>query len=131
MIQGSCLCKAVTITLKGDILYLYNCHCKECRAFSGASFATNACVQAADLQISDPLNKLELYETDGGKRHFCRRCASPIYSHAKGNEEYPALHVGILPSPPPKSLDANIWVSEKCPWVSINESVDSYVKFIE
>lgn len=130
MIHGSCLCKAITISLKSELRYLYHCHCKECRAFSGSSYATNASVKAADLQISDPQGNLSVYETKGGRRHFCKVCASPIYSHAKGRENFPALHVGIIPNPAAKTVDANIWVSEKCPWVSLDKSGNNHQKFI-
>ena len=54
MLQGKCLCGAISYTLEGELLYLYHCHCNECRAFSGASFATNAAVEAAVFTLQDP-----------------------------------------------------------------------------
>jgi hypothetical protein len=131
MIEGKCLCGEITYKLTSDFLYLYNCHCVECRAFSGSSMATNASVVAADLEISDPNNNLKLFQTSSGKRHFCGNCSTPIYSHPNGFEEFPALHIGSVSSPPNKALDSNSWVSEKCPWVTIPESITSYEKQIE
>ena len=131
MIDGKCLCGEITYTLKSELLYLYNCHCKECRAFSGSSMATNATIVAADLDISDLNRNLKFLQTTGGRRHFCGNCGSPIYSYPNGSEEFPALHIGTITNPPEKVLDANSWVSEKCPWVTIPESVASYEKQVE
>jgi hypothetical protein len=131
MIHGYCLCNNIKVTLKGEFLYLYNCHCEQCRAFSGSSHATNASVQATDLEISDPKNSLTEYKTNGGKRHFCKNCGSPIYSYAYGGEEFPALHVGIIAAPPEKALDTNIWISEKCPWVKIPENLPNFEKALD
>ena len=39
MIEGSCLCGEVSYTLESDLLFLYHCHCVECRKFSGSSNA--------------------------------------------------------------------------------------------
>ena len=37
MIHGKCLCGEITYTLASELLYLYHCHCVECRRFSGGS----------------------------------------------------------------------------------------------
>lgn len=126
MIEGKCLCGEISHQLKGDLLFMYNCHCVECRAFSGAAHATNASIAANDFQISDPKEYLRKFKTEKGTRHFCGNCGSPIYSYPVGAEKLPALHVGTITTPPQKSLDANIWVSEKCPWVELVGSAKNY-----
>ncbi|NRB40395.1 MAG: GFA family protein [Pseudomonadales bacterium] len=131
MIDGKCLCGEITYILKSELLYLYNCHCKECRAFSGSSMATNATISAADFEIYDDNDNLKTFMVAGGKRHFCGNCGSPIYSYPNGSEEFPSLHIGTISNPPEKVLDANSWISEKCPWVKISDSVTSYEKQIE
>ena len=129
--QGHCLCKAISVNVTGDLLFLYNCHCRQCRAFSGASYATNATVLADDLTISDPGNHLSCYQMQGGKRYFCGNCGSPVYSHPNEAETMPALHIGLLDDPPDKAIDANLWVSEKCPWVGIDGAVENFERALE
>ena len=125
MIEGSCLCGAITYTVKSDLLFLYHCHCVECRRFSGASNATNATIVAADLNISDPHKKLKTYALENGGRHFCSDCGSPIYSSADGGE-FSSLHCGSISNLPEKKIEANLWVSEKCPWTEIDESLQNF-----
>lgn len=131
MIDGKCLCGKITYTLKSDLLFMYNCHCVECRAFSGSSLACNAMITAADFELHDNENQLKSFETAGGIRKFCNHCGSPIYSHQKGFEEFPALHVGSIINPPEKAVDANTWVSEKCPWVVLSQDIPSHEEHLD
>jgi len=128
MIKGKCLCGEISYQLNGELLFLYNCHCEECRAFSGASHATSASISINDLSLTDGKGYLTAFETTKGTRYFCRNCGSPIYSYPVGAEEFPALHIGTITEPPEKELDANIWVSEKCPWVELSRSAKIYEK---
>ena len=107
MIKGRCLCGDVTYTLTSDLLFLYHCHCAECRRFSGSSNATNATIVGADLTIDDPHGKLTKYDLAQGGRYFCSKCGSPIYSSADDGE-FPSLHCGTIIDPPHKELDANL-----------------------
>ncbi|MGI9285802.1 MAG: GFA family protein [Pseudomonadales bacterium] len=131
MIKGKCLCGEIKYTLTSELLDLYNCHCSQCRAFSGSSFATNASIIGNDFKISDPNHNLAKYETNKGERYFCKSCGSPIYSCAKDGEEFPTLHCGSITGYPKKGLDANIWVSEKCAWTEIDEDIQSFDGFPE
>ena len=126
MIQGKCLCGEVQYLLKSELLCLYNCHCTQCRAFSGSSFATNASILAKDLDILDSNGNLTSYETKNGHRYFCKSCGSPIYSCAKGSEEFPSLHCGSIIGHLEKKLDLNIWVSEKCSWITIDKNIEKF-----
>ncbi|WP_101758120.1 GFA family protein [Oceanicoccus sp. KOV_DT_Chl] len=126
MINGKCLCGEIQYSLKSELLFLYNCHCTQCRAFSGSSFATNASIIAKDLEISDKNGNMSVYKTDSGCRHFCKSCGTPIYSFGKDNEEYPTLHCGSIIGYPEKKVDANFWLSEKCSWVNINQEAENF-----
>lgn len=131
MLKGSCLCGDVSYTLQSDLLFLYHCHCEQCRAFSGSSFATNAAIVADDFEINDPGGRLSSYVSENGTRYFCAHCSSPIYSCARGNEAFPSLHCGSISEFPDKKLDANLWVSEKCPWIDIDQSLKNYEGALE
>ena len=130
MVRGSCLCGEISYTLESDLLFLYHCHCLECRKFSGSSNATNATVVGADLKIADPNNKLTSFSLQNGARYFCSNCGSPIYSTADGGE-YPSLHCGSINEYPDRQLDANLWTSEKCSWTRIDPDVQNFAKALE
>lgn len=131
MLKGKCLCGEITYTLNGELLFLYNCHCVQCRAFSGSSFATNASILKDDFEVFDPGNNLTFFEANMGKRAFCGKCGSPIYSFITGKEQFPSLHCGSISDYPEKKLDANLFTSEKCAWVQIDESVSNYEREVK
>lgn len=128
MVTGQCLCASISYTLSSDLLWLYNCHCRECRAFSGASHATNATILYADLILHDPHKHLSRYKAPGGNgsRCFCSQCGSPILSFVGDQPEIAALHVGSINNPPDKALEANMHTAEKCPWVDIDPGLENF-----
>ena len=120
--QGHCLCKAISVNVTGDLLFLYNCHCRQCRAFSGASYATNATVLADDLTISDPGNHLSCYPMQGGKRYFCGNCGSRIY-HAFGDGDEPlSLKAGSLDETKLLEPIGHIWTCRAHNWLELHRS---------
>ena len=127
LLKGRCLCGEITYTLTSELLFLYHCHCNECRRFSGSSNATNASIVGSDLTINDPNERLTKYTLQQGGRYFCSGCGSPIYSNADGGD-FPSLHCGSIIDPPDKEIDANLWSSEKCPWSKIDTETQNFEK---
>jgi hypothetical protein len=81
MYKGSCLCGSVEITVTGEISDIIHCHCSLCRKASGTAYATNGFVNVLDFEINNGRELLSSFESSPGKfRHFCSKCASPIYS---------------------------------------------------
>lgn len=130
MLKGSCLCGSIRYELDAELLYLFHCHCKECRAFSGASHASNASIEASKLTISDDQNNLANYKTQTGSRYFCKNCGSSLYSEIDGYKEFPTLCCGTLHTPPVKNLDANLWLDEKCPWDEPSPAAQNFSKAV-
>ncbi|CAK9782484.1 hypothetical protein CC85DRAFT_288961 [Cutaneotrichosporon oleaginosum] len=87
-LSGSCLCGAVTVTIKDPAPVLAEglevCGCTDCRQFTGcARGAEFLDAQTANVEFKGADN-LKMYEkgTDAGnkyKRHFCGTCGSSVY----------------------------------------------------
>lgn len=132
MLTGQCLCKSISYQITGELLFLYHCHCVECRAYSGASCATNATIMRQDFTLNDPDQQLQRFSTSGeGARCFCKQCGSPLFSYPNENDDYYALHVGSLNDYPEKTLDANLHVAEKCRWTVIDEGLMNFQHQLE
>ena len=98
MYQGSCLCGEVKIEV-GQISSIIHCHCSLCRKSSGTAFATNGFVNASEFKITAGAENISFYEMKPGrKRHFCKTCASPIYSSNEADLSRYRLRLGILDS---------------------------------
>ncbi|WP_039925541.1 GFA family protein [Alishewanella aestuarii] len=117
MYQGSCLCGAVTIEVHGGIESIIHCHCSKCRKSSGTAYATNGFVRKAGLMIKTGEEQMGYYETaPGKKRHFCKVCASPIFSSNNASPELLRLRLGILDSDILEQPISHNFVSSRANW---------------
>src|SRR5262245_47407572 len=120
MLQGSCLCGAVSYELRGTPLLMYYCHCVTCRKASGSSFATNVIVRAEDFALVAGQDLLAAFESSPNKRrHFCRACGSPIFSQADATRQILSLRCGTLDGDPGARPATHAWVASKAPWYEI------------
>ncbi len=130
MYHGSCLCGKVTLQIQGPIESIIHCHCSMCRKNSGTAYATNGFVAADDLVIKTGEEFIATYETSPGKkRHFCKNCASPVFS---SNEQIPdkvRLRLGILDSDIEERPISHNFVSSKANWDDLDADLPRYNSF--
>jgi hypothetical protein len=127
MYQGSCLCGAITLEVHGAIDAIIHCHCSKCRKSSGTAYATNGFVNAADIQLKTGQALLAGYEASPGKvRHFCRVCASPIYSSNTQTPDKLRLRLGILDSDIVERPISHNFVSSKANWDELDADLPHY-----
>lgn len=126
MYQGSCLCGAVKIELSGNITDIIHCHCSLCRKSSGTAYATNGFIESKDLNVSGK-EFLAFYEVKPGKkRHFCRVCASPIYSSNDQNKDKLRVRLGIFDSEISERPISHNFVSSKACWDDLDDTLPRY-----
>lgn len=129
MYQGSCLCGAIHIEISGPIESIIHCHCSKCRKNSGTAFATNGFVLTEDFKIVKGQENLGSYETSKGKcRHFCKTCASPVYSSNDVNPKQIRLRLGILDSDILERPISHNFVTSKANWEDLDAKLPRYEK---
>ncbi|MDD4863617.1 MAG: GFA family protein [Alishewanella agri] len=127
MYQGSCLCGAVTIEVHGGIESIIHCHCSKCRKSSGTAYATNGFVRKAGLIIKTGEEQMGCYETvPGKKRHFCKVCASPIFSSNNVSPELLRLRLGILDADILEKPISHNFVSSRANWDDLDAQLPRY-----
>ncbi|BCO17620.1 aldehyde-activating protein [Alteromonas sp. KC3] len=130
MYQGSCLCGAISVELKGPIESIIHCHCSLCRKNSGTAYATNGFINTEDFTVLDPQKKLTYFEfKKGKKRHFCAVCASPIYSSNTENPTKLRIRLGILDSDIEERPLSHNFVSSKANWDNLDADLPRYDSF--
>ena len=129
--NGSCVCGEVTYRLISNIKNIVNCHCNFCRSHSGAAFSSYAALPYSSLEITSGEAKISAYEVQGGKKHFCSQCGTPIFNL---NEEYPGacmIYMGTLEDVSDITPKMNIWYENRLAWVDDINSIHSMNKGIE
>lgn len=127
-LRGSCLCGTIRYEIRGELGPIVLCHCSQCRKAQGSAFAANAQVSAADFTIIAGREALAAYESSPGKkRHFCRRCGSPIMSTRESSPGVVRVRVGTLDSRIDARPTAHIFAASKAEWDQIRDDLPQHV----
>lgn len=127
MYHGSCLCGKITLEVHGSIESIIHCHCSKCRKNSGTAYATNGFVAADNLVIKTGEEFIATYETSPGKkRHFCKNCASPVFSSNEQAPDKVRLRLGILDSDIVERPISHNFVSSKANWDDLDANLPRY-----
>src|SRR5258706_14811074 len=103
MHRGSCLCRAVSFEVVGELKPPDACHCHICRKQSGHFFVSTNVPRAA-LTIQGAENVTWYRSSDKVRRGFCSSCGSPLVLGSPQRD--PACHaIGAIRSPKNNHLE--------------------------
>jgi hypothetical protein len=124
---GSCLCGTIRYVIRGELGPIVLCHCIQCRKGQGSAFASNAPVNAMDFEITAGQGDLAAYESSPGKkRHFCRRCGSPIISTRDSAPDVVRVRIGTLDSRVDARPTAHIFAGSRADWYAIHDDLPQF-----
>lgn len=129
MYTGTCLCKAVSIEIKGPISQIIHCHCSLCRKNSGTAFATNGFVNTRDFTLTKGKDNLTEFNFKLGRaRFFCKTCGSPIYSANAEDESRLRIRLGLIDSDITEQVISHNFVTSKANWEQLETRLPCYEK---
>jgi hypothetical protein len=124
---GSCMCRAVTYQVVGELGDFGYCHCQTCRKASGTAFGANSPVDRADLNLLSGSDAIRAFESSPGKfRAFCGVCGSPLYAYVAESPDVLRLRLGSLDTPFTKQAQAHTFVADKAPWEAIDAEIPRF-----
>ena len=127
-LKGSCHCGSVRFDLESAHPYPFmRCYCSICRKTAGAGgYAINLSGDFRTLKIKGKANitvyraRMESGERSSGRRHFCKRCGSPLWLWDPNWPELVHPHASAidtdLPVPPEHT---HIMLESKASWVEV------------
>ncbi|HLY78550.1 MAG TPA: GFA family protein [Caulobacteraceae bacterium] len=125
MHHGSCLCGSIRFEVEGDLPGIQLCHCSQCRRASGAAFAANIPVRAADFRLV--AGEPKTYASSPGKqRLFCGDCGSPIISRTSAVPDMVRVRAGLLAEPVETEAVFHFHVSSAASWLPIADDLPQY-----
>ena len=127
-ISGSCGCGSIKFELNVDPLNVVNCHCNMCRSHNGASFSTYGIFSIDALEITMGSELISTYVANGGEKHFCKKCGTPLFNM---HEKYPGvrmIYLGALNSTENTIPKINVWTESRLPWVNSLSSISGLPK---
>ena len=125
-LTGGCRCGLLQYSVATELAPVFHCHCSFCRHIHGASFTTIGFISASSLAWQPLSGAPSVFVTPAGNhRHFCGRCASPIYNLAPGIGL--ACVVLLSLAKPSQAMPwAHVNIESKAPWLTIHDSLPRF-----
>lgn len=115
-LSGACSCGSVKYHVAADLRRLVNCHCNMCRKMNGSAFSSYAVIPHKALALSGEENMVQYHVTESARKHFCKKCGTPLFNV---NVKYPAvcmLYLGSLGSAD-HAPSVNVFCESMLGWV--------------
>ena len=120
MVNGSCLCGAVSYEISGAMRDVLVCHCNQCRKTSGHVVAATS-VPKDNLTITKDEGLAWYHSSDIAKRGFCKTCGSSLFWWPM-NEGIVSVHVGAIDGPTGLKTARHIFTDAKGDYYDIPET---------
>ena len=123
MLKGGCHCGAVRYQIGGKLLLFANCHCPDCRRFSGSAFAAILITEEDGFVVTGAEHLVPYASSPGKQRCFCKTCGCHLFSRAEHRPGKVFVRAGSLDDDPGIKPQSHIWTSMKAPWHDICDGV--------
>ena len=126
VLHASCLCGAVALTLPDQFDYMGNCHCSECRKFSGGDYSSVGGLDGNKVTIVKGIDAISRYQKSAETTlAFCRHCGSSLFSQKSSSGKI-NLRLGVLDDVPSQRPAFHIFVGSKAPWPQIGDDCPQF-----
>lgn len=105
---------------------LVDCHCIDCRRSAGAPYVTWGSVPRADLVVTkgEPRKVAHADRI----RSFAACCGTHLFFEDTKDSEIVDVTIASLDDPAPFAPQKAIWLEDKLPWVTLDESLPKFPK---
>ena len=128
--QGGCGCGSLRYEVKGEPIFVNNCHCTQCQHQTWSTSVVNAFFETERLAIiTGELVENAVTAGSGGEHLIvrCKTCGTALFSHYPGFGRLGlGLRVGTLDDAGALRPDAVIFASEVMPWVAFHEGIPRF-----
>ena len=132
-LSGKCLCGNIAFTADTDIKMMANCHCSDCRAATGATFATLLFVDEAALDVKGA-PKVFKHVADSGanmEKHFCPDCGSQLFGKNSNRPNTVSLRAGVIDQTDLVKPAVNVYLSSRIASTPIDPDIKGFAKMPE
>jgi len=119
-----CACGAIRFEVRGAPLNAAICHCSQCKKITGSPMFMAPAFKKADVVMERGEPKW-FESSDIAKRGFCENCGSSLFFKFNNTDTIDVL-IGAFDNPGGIQPTDHLWVSNKLPWLDVDESMPLY-----
>jgi hypothetical protein len=131
--SGECLCGSVKYSVDYLEPNMGNCHCKMCRKFHGAAYATYAQAKRENFHWLSGEDSIQNYIGENGTvRKFCKQCGSSLIfqDDLDDSQDDPNTIVhfaaGTLDTDIDIKPNVHIYMESKANWLKLKDSLPKF-----
>jgi hypothetical protein len=125
VLRGRCGCNAVAFEVSDEFVVAYNCHCSNCRAWTGSAFLPWGEIEPEKLSVRRGADLLvDVGDSGGHHATHCRECLSLVYW--TGYEGKIRIPYGALVDEPTLRPTAHMFVGSKASWYEILDDLPQH-----
>jgi hypothetical protein len=128
IVEGSCLCGDVGYEIRGEPLFMWNCHCSRCRLGRSAAHASNVFYPLEAFRWTrgeTQVVEFALPEARYFGTAFCRSCGSGL-PRASAGRSVVVVPAGSLDVDPGIRPWGHIYTGSKASWFEITGELPKY-----
>ena len=129
-ITGNCLCGDISFSGDVDIKMMVNCHCKDCRAATGAAYGTLIFLDPNELTVKGA-PKVFKHKADSGadmEKHFCPNCGSQLFGRNSNRQTMMSLRAGMVDQTDLVKPAANVYMQSRIASTPIDPALKAFDK---
>lgn len=128
-LNGSCLCGAITFSVKEPLSQSDGCHCSQCRKWSGHYFAS-ADIKRTSLTIEGEDAISWYHSSEKVRRGFCKHCGSSLFFDPINQQKHDWIGValGAFDDATNCQLSHHIFIEEKGDYYQLNDGVEQKLR---
>lgn len=126
--RGQCLCGGIEYQVERLESKMGHCHCRMCRKFHGAAFATYGEAKQENFRWLQGQALLQSFTAPNGTtRQFCKNCGSSmIFISAASDGSLVEFALGTLDCEPTAKPDVHIYTEHKAAWFEITDGLPQF-----
>jgi hypothetical protein len=129
-LSGRCLCGKIAFKGDTDIKLTANCHCSDCRAATGAAYATLLFVDEDAIEIAGT-PKVFRHKADSGadmEKLFCPNCGSQMFGRNSNRPKTLSIRAGVLDQTALVKPMVNVFLDSRIESTPIDPATKGFAK---
>ena len=129
-ITGKCLCGNISFSGDVDIKMMANCHCKDCRAATGAAYGTLIFLDPNELTVKGA-PKVFKHKADSSadmEKHFCPNCGSQLFGRNSNRPNMMSLGAGMVDQTDLVKPGVNVYMQSRIASTPIDPALKAFDK---
>lgn len=129
-LSGHCLCGKISFNADTEIKMTANCHCKDCRAATGAAYGTLLFLAEDAFQVTGT-PKVFRHKADSGaemEKNFCPDCGSQLFGRNSNRPNMVSLRAGSVEQTDLVKPTVNVFMSSRIESTPIDPELKGFEK---